>query len=143
MRQTAPEKRLAQEQAYPENFEDGADWIRLAGAAAGTAIAGLDEGTAGLRQEYESARLRGRFLTLDGVAAVEDAMRTHIEPLRAAQSPIMVGRHKVALQVLTEARKKPSARATWGRVLTAANVGGLPEFAYRRVITSGRPPRQR
>ena len=135
--------RTAQERAQPEHFEGAADWIRLSEEAAATATAGLVQGTAALREAYESARLRGRFLTIDGVTAVEEAMRTHLDPLRNAKSPIEAGRHKLALQVLTEARKKPSARATWGRVLTSANVGGFPEFAYRQIITGPRATRGR
>ena len=137
----ARERQAKQEQAFPENFEDAGDWIRLSELAATTATNERTIGTSALREAYESARLRGRFVTLDGLTAIDLAMRTHTDPLRQSRSPIEAGRHKLALQVLTEARKKPSARATWGRVLTSANVGGFPEFAYRQIITGPRARR--
>ena len=137
------ERRRAQETAFPGLFEDAADWIRLSELAAATATNERTIGTSALREAYESARLRGRFVTLDGLAAIDQAMRTHTDPLRQSRSPIEAGRHKLSLQVLAEARKKPSMRATWGRVLTSANVGGFPEFAYRQIITGPRASRGR
>ena len=140
---TKIERQRLQEEAYPDRFEDAGDWIRLSELAAATATNERAFGTSALREAYESARLRGRFVTLDGLTAIDLAMRTHTDPLRQSRSPIEAGRHKLALQVLTEARKKPSARATWGRVLTSANVGGFPEFAYRQIITGPRATRGR
>ena len=135
--------RTAQERAFPDRFEAADEWVSLSARAAATATNERTFGTSALREAYETARLRGRFLTIDGVTAAEEAMRTHTDPLRQSRSPIEAGRHKLALQILTEARKKPASRATWGRVLTAANVGGIPELAYRQIITGPRAARGR
>lgn len=144
----AEERRLLQEQAYPDRFSDGGAWINIAHAAAAQpavrnytedewqAIAGgpraliprtfTAAGAFAVRSAYEAERLKAQLLSLAGEKTIRTAIHQFAAGMRAAKSPTELGPPHIALLILSEALQKPARRDTFTQIVKAAGLDVRP-----------------
>lgn len=160
----------AAEEAAPDRFEPADDWLSLArrarnmghtrtfSATEWTQLTGMPATptdtpiTAGaawaLLPDYTAARLRGKWVNLEGLAAINEERQNLYREAPTLKNPNDIRGSRLAIYILNQAETDPDRRAGWVKLAQDNDLLGvamyrpakpLPERTLRDRISALRP----